>query len=116
MAWNRDDALQDMLVRKAFRRTITRPQHFVQTAEGFGAAVSQGLGWGMFPDSLAANHVEDGSFVRIADEHLDVPLYWQCWKLDSPIVEKVTEAVTSAAAELRQTDSRGHRRDHEVSD
>jgi LysR family transcriptional regulator (chromosome initiation inhibitor) len=37
LAWNRDDALQDMLVRKAFRRTIARLVHYVPTAEGFGA-------------------------------------------------------------------------------
>jgi LysR family transcriptional regulator, chromosome initiation inhibitor len=100
LAWNRDDVLQDMLVRKAFRRDISRPQHFVPTAEGFGAAVRAGLGWGMFPDSLAAPRLRDGSFVRISETHLDVPLYWQCWKLDSPIVEKVTEAVRSAASKL----------------
>ena len=52
LAWNRDDALQDMLVRKVFRRDIRRPQHFVPTAEGFGAAVRSGLGWSMFPKSL----------------------------------------------------------------
>lgn len=33
LAWNRDDGLQDMLVRKAFRRAITRPTHFVPTTE-----------------------------------------------------------------------------------
>jgi LysR family transcriptional regulator (chromosome initiation inhibitor) len=33
LAWNRDDALQDMLVRKVFRRDIKRPQHFVPTAK-----------------------------------------------------------------------------------
>jgi LysR family transcriptional regulator (chromosome initiation inhibitor) len=97
---DRDDALQDMLVRKVFRRDIARPQHFVPTAEGFGAAVRNGLGWGMFPDSLAAPHLADGSFVRIADVHLDVPLYWQCWKLDSPIIGRVTETVRSAATPL----------------
>jgi LysR family transcriptional regulator (chromosome initiation inhibitor) len=100
LAWNHDDALQDMLVRKVFRRDIRRPQHFVPTAEGFGAAVRAGMGWGMFPDSLAAPHLGDGSFVRVSDVHLDVPLYWQCWKLDSPIVEKVTDAVRSAASIL----------------
>ena len=42
LAWNRDDALQDMLVRKVFRRDIARPQHFVPTAEGFGSAVRAG--------------------------------------------------------------------------
>ena len=102
LAWNRDDALQDELVRKAFRRHITRPQHFVPTAEGFGGAVRASLGWGMFPDSLAASHLADGSFVRVSDVHLDVPLFWQCWKLDSPLVQTVTDAVESAAASLRR--------------
>lgn len=97
LAWNRDDALQDMLIRKAFRRSIGRPVHYVPTAEGFGSAVWAGLGWGMFPDDLAAPRLADGSFVRIADVHLDVPLFWQCWKLDSPMVETVTAAVRSAA-------------------
>jgi len=48
LAWNRDDALQDMLVRKAFRRDIARPQHLVPIAEGFGAAVRNGRGGGCF--------------------------------------------------------------------
>jgi LysR family transcriptional regulator (chromosome initiation inhibitor) len=102
LAWNRDDALQDMLVRKVFRRDVVRPQHFVPTAEGFGAAVRAGLGWGMFPDSLAAPHLADGSFARISGVHLDVPLFWQCWKLDSPTVKQITDAVSAAAADLRQ--------------
>ena len=87
-----------MLVRKAFRRHVARPQHSVPTAEGFGAAVRAGLGWGMFPDSLAAPHVDDGSFVRISDVHLDVPLYWQCWRIDSTVLTDLTEAVRWAAA------------------
>jgi len=102
MAWNRDDALQDMLIRKVFRRDIPRRQNFVPTAEGFGAAVSAGLGWGMFPDSLAARHEGDGSFVRVSDVHLDVPLFWQCWKLDSSLIQELSDAVVSAAESLRR--------------
>jgi LysR family transcriptional regulator, chromosome initiation inhibitor len=100
LAWNRDDALQDLLLRRVFRRNIVRPVHYVPTAEGFGSAVRAGLGWGMFPDSLAAPHEADGSFVRITDVHLDVPLYWQCWKLDSPMVQTITDVVRSAASRL----------------
>jgi LysR family transcriptional regulator (chromosome initiation inhibitor) len=109
LAWNSDDALQDMLGRKMFRRDIVRPRHFVPTAEGFDAAVRAGLGWGMFPDSLAAPHLADGSFVRISDVGLDVPLFWQCWKLDSPIVGRITDAVRSAA-DRRPAQALGHRR------
>jgi LysR family transcriptional regulator, chromosome initiation inhibitor len=107
LAWNRDDALQDMLVRKLFRRDIARPVHFVPTAEGFGAAVRGGIGWGMYPEQLAAPSVTHGSFVRIADVHLDVPLYWQCWKLDTPMVKKITDAVCSAAPDLQPRKSLG---------
>ena len=100
LAWNRDDALQDMLLRKVFRKAFARPVHYVPTAEGFGAAVRAGIGWGMYPDRIAAEAQAEGSFVRISDAHLDVPLYWQCWKLDSPIIATVTNAVHSAAADL----------------
>ncbi|MEW5812113.1 MAG: LysR family transcriptional regulator ArgP [Actinomycetota bacterium] len=95
LAWNRDDALQDQLVRKVFGADVRRPVHYVATAAGFGAAVHAGLGWGMYPEQLI-----DASFVRISDEHLDVPLYWQCWKLDSTTVTSVTDAVRSAASGL----------------
>ena len=102
LAWNRDDAHPDMLIRKAFRRAIAGPRHYVPTAEGYGAAVRAGLGWGMYPEQLAEAALADGCFVRISDVHVDVPLFWQCWKLDSPIVKTVTEAVRSAAANLRR--------------
>lgn len=55
-----------------------------------------GLGWGMYPEELV-----DDDFVRITDQYLDVPLYWQCWKLDSPMVATITAAVTDAAGTLR---------------
>ncbi len=103
LAWNRDDALQDFLVRKAFRRPISRPTHYVPTAEGFGAAVRAGLGWGMFPEKLAAPQLAEGSFVQISDVHLEVPLFWQSWKLDSPMVERITDAVRVAATEMRRS-------------
>jgi len=110
LAWNRDDALQDMLLRKSFRSTIPRPVHYVPTAEGFGAAVRAGVGWGMFPQQLAAPALVDGSFVRTADTHLDVPLYWQCWKLNSPMVQAVTTAVRSSASDLHRPRIGQHKR------
>ena len=97
LSWNRADALQDQLLRSVFRRSIRRPIHYIPTAEGFGAAVQAGLGWGMYPEQLV-----DASFVPITDAHLDVPLYWQSWKLDSDTVAQVTDAVTAAAAGLRR--------------
>jgi LysR family transcriptional regulator (chromosome initiation inhibitor) len=108
LAWNRDNALQDMLVRMLFRRDIARRVHFVPTAEGFGGAVKGGSYGACIPKQLTAPSVRGGSFVRIADVHLDVPLYWQCWKLDTPMVKKITDAVSLAAADLPPCQSLGH--------
>jgi LysR family transcriptional regulator (chromosome initiation inhibitor) len=102
LAWNHEDALQDRFLRKVFRRVLARPVHYVPTAEGFAAAVRAGLGWGMFPQQLAAAELAAGSLIRIADVHLDVPLFWQCWKLDSPMAHAITEEIRSAAAILRK--------------
>jgi len=101
LAWNHDDALQDSLLRKLFRRSVPRPVHYVPTSEGFRAATTVGLGWAMYPERAAAESLVDGTFVQIADAQLDVPLFWQCWKLDSPVVVAVTDAVRAAAASLR---------------
>lgn len=97
LAWNRDDALQDTLLRKAFRRAIVRPVHYVPTAEGFAAAVRAGLGWGMFPEQQAQSGLDQGSLITLTDVHLDVPLFWQCWNIDSTLITSITDAITSAA-------------------
>jgi LysR family transcriptional regulator (chromosome initiation inhibitor) len=102
IAWNRDDALQDMLVRKAFRCVLPRPVHYVPTTEGFGAAVRAGLGWGMYPEQLVERDLAERTLVPVADLHLNVPLFWQCWKLDSPLIKMVTDTVQSAARRLRR--------------
>ena len=100
LAWNREDALQDRLLRRVFRHVPARPVHYVPTAEGFAAAVRAGLGWGMYPQELVDSEIETGALVRISEAHLDVPLYWQCWKLDSPMVAAVTGEIRAAAAHL----------------
>ena len=101
LAWNRDDALQDMLVRKVFRRDISRPHALRSDRRGLRSAAVRRARLGHVPGQLAAPHLAEGTFVRISDVHLDVPLFWQCWKLNSPLVQSVTDAVRSAAASLR---------------
>lgn len=97
VSWNRDDALQDGFVRKIFRHTMDVPVHYVPTLEGNVAAMRAGFGWGMYPEMLPR-----GQLVRISNGHLDVPLFWQCWKLDSQLVARVTDAIQSTAAALRK--------------
>ena len=67
---------------------------------GLRSGGAGGPGVGHVPGAARRARLADGSFVRISDVHLDVPLFWQCWKLDSPIVGRVTEVIRLAAADL----------------
>ena len=42
--------------------------------------------------------------MRVWDVHLDVPLF--CWKLNSPLVKAVTDAVRSSASDCTGTATR----------
>ncbi|MFJ9722845.1 LysR family transcriptional regulator ArgP [Streptomyces sp. NPDC101209] len=101
VAFDRSDDLQDAFVRRLRRGTgsASRARHFVPTSEGFAESVAAGLGWGLVPEVQAEPLLRAGRLVDFAPGRwLDVPLYWQQWKLDSPALATVAEAVTRAAA------------------
>lgn len=76
-----------------------RARHHVPSSESFVAAVAAGLGWGMVPSAQAAGHRADGTLVDLAPGRpVDVALYWQQWKLDSPPLAAVADAVARTAA------------------
>lgn len=75
-------------------------RHLVPTSEGFVEAVAAGMGWGMVPEVQAEPLLRAGRLVRLApDRRIDVPLFWQQWKLDFPALAAVAEAVSAEAAE-----------------
>jgi LysR family transcriptional regulator, chromosome initiation inhibitor len=102
MTFDRRDDLQDAFVRRLRRGRSGAhgPRHYVPTSEGFLSAVTSGLGWGMVPEAQAEPLFDAGRLVSLAPERpVDVPLYWQQWKLDSPALAAVTEAVTATAGD-----------------
>ncbi|MFD6885780.1 LysR family transcriptional regulator ArgP [Streptomyces sp. NPDC059957] len=102
VVFDRLDLFQDEFVRLLTGDAAARAsevRHYVPTSEGFCDAVVAGLGWAMLPQAQAGPRVEAGELVVIAPGRtLDVPLYWQQWKLDSPALSMVAEAVARAAA------------------
>ncbi|MFE9017771.1 LysR family transcriptional regulator ArgP [Streptomyces sp. NPDC007808] len=102
LVFDRSDDLQDAFVRRLRRGRADAGavRHHVPTSEGFLAAVTAGLGWGLVPEVQALPLLADGRLVELAPKRpVDVPLYWQQWKLDSPALVAVTQAVTAAAAQ-----------------
>lgn len=93
--FDRADQLQRSLIREVAGRRANPPAHHVPESTQFVRAVAAGLGWGMIP---TAQDPEDGTLVSLdAAWTRDVRLYWQRWKLDSPALARVTEAVLRAA-------------------
>ncbi|MFF3662972.1 LysR family transcriptional regulator ArgP [Streptomyces olivochromogenes] len=101
VAFDRNDDLQDEFVRGLGGGPgASALRHFMPTSEGFVDAVVAGLGWGMVPEVQAEPLLRAGRLVRLApDRIVDVPLFWQQWKLDFPALAAVAEAVAAVAAE-----------------
>lgn len=59
-----------------------------------------GLGWALLPESQARVLLDGGEVVLVDDHVLEVPLFWQRWRLESPALEKLTAAVVDAAGVL----------------
>ncbi|MGI5255766.1 LysR family transcriptional regulator ArgP [Streptomyces angustmyceticus] len=107
VVFDRRDGLQDAFVRSLTkgRSGAGRIRHLVPTSDGFRDAVAFGLGWGMVPEPQAEPLLRSGRLVELAPTRpMDVPLYWQQWKLDSPALSTVAEVVATAAAETLLTD------------
>jgi LysR family transcriptional regulator, chromosome initiation inhibitor len=99
--FNRKDALQAQFLRKLTRRRLHPPTHYIPSTHGFIHAALHGLGWGMNPQALVTPLLQSGQLVELAPGVvLDVPLYWQHWKLDSDVMLALTAAVRAAARAL----------------
>jgi LysR family transcriptional regulator, chromosome initiation inhibitor len=94
---DKDDIQQRILDRH--RVPSPPPTHEVPDATGFVTAVRAGLGWGALLTSQLTTALESGELVRLgARDHVDVPLYWQRWRLPSRHLDRLSEAVRTAAA------------------
>ncbi len=103
--FNQKDQLQARFMRRLSRHRLDPPQHRVPGTHGFIHAAVQGLGWGMNPDVLVAPLLASGELVELVPgRFLDVPLYWQHWSLDAPVLRALTDCVCAAARAMLHGD------------
>lgn len=103
VVFNEKDTLQHDVLRE---HGVTAPPrtHRVPTSADFLEAVRLGLGWGAVPEPQLRPAIEEGTLVPLtARGHVDVRLFWQRWRLDSPALARLTDAVRAAgSARLRR--------------
>lgn len=77
---------------------LTPPIIYLPSSPDYVRAVLSGIAWGIIPEVQCARELESGELVELAQEPVDVPLYWQYWKISSPVLERLSERVYSAAS------------------
>lgn len=97
--FDRNDYIQRNVLTALAEQPVTPPITYVPSSTEFYRAVELGIGWGAVPEVQIAPALEAGRVIRIVDHHVDVPLFWQYWKLSSPILDALTELTVAAAAD-----------------
>jgi LysR family transcriptional regulator (chromosome initiation inhibitor) len=99
VVFERGDTHQDRYLRRRSRRRLDPPRQHVPGSEAFVTAIALGLGWGMVPDLQSTPLLQAGTLVNFDDGRpVDVPLFWQQWRLRSGTLERVASAVREEAA------------------
>jgi LysR family transcriptional regulator (chromosome initiation inhibitor) len=103
VVFDRKDDLQHVYLRRRIGPDADPPAHHVPASADFLAAIVLGFGWGMALDLQQPG----GELVDLdPDGAVDVVLHWQQWKLRSPSLDRVREAIEKAALRrLDQADS-----------
>lgn len=100
LVFNRKDALQERFARVLTGHVLDPPVNFLPSSTAFVDAARLGLGWGMVPEQMAVGPLKSGELVELSPgRYLDVPLYWQRWRLESRVLATLTQAVRSAASD-----------------
>ena len=100
IAFNRKDDMQTEFVSRACGlRRVALSQRFVPSVEGQVQAALGGWGACVLPQLKVAHLLASGQLVDLAPKvTLPVNLYWHCWNLDSVVIDRLTDALSSAAA------------------
>ncbi|MBS1183215.1 MAG: transcriptional regulator ArgP [Proteobacteria bacterium] len=98
LTFNQKDALQSDWARRTLGATDTGPTHWLPSSHGFVEAALLGMGWGLNPINLIADHLATGRLVELVPgATLDVTLYWQVSRLVSGQFPDLSRAVIEAA-------------------
>lgn len=98
LVFSSKDKLQSRWARRQCGSDVELPRHTLPSAQAFVTAALAGMGWGLHPLALIASHLEDGTLVELVPgASLDVALQWQYARAASGVLDRLTDAVLSAA-------------------
>ena len=100
VAFDRKDTIQLELLNRLTRRHVDPPVTYVPASVEYHRAVELGAGWGAVPAAQIEPALAAGRVKTLGNRHVDIQLFWQYWKLESPIVNDLTDLVVAGAREF----------------
>jgi LysR family transcriptional regulator (chromosome initiation inhibitor) len=98
LVFNSKDDLQARWVRRLCHRHVDLPRHTLPSPQAFVIASLAGMGWGLHPEAMVADHLAAGRLVDLLpDTPLDVPLYWQHARAASALLDGLGRVLLAAA-------------------
>lgn len=98
ITFNQKDGLQQEWARTTLGARDPGPTHWLPSTQGFVDAALLGMGWGLNPIHLVADHLASGRLVELVPgATLDAMLYWQVSRLVSGQFPELTRQVLAAA-------------------
>lgn len=104
VTFDRHDELHRRFLRQRTRRNLDPPTHHVPSSTDLVQAVHLGLGWGVVPELQVRHDILRNKLAPLDLEiTIDVPLYWQQWRIPSPALTTIGTAIrTGTLTALRQ--------------
>lgn len=96
--YDRRDDLQTRWLRSRGVDPSAPPRNLVPASNDFATAVRMGLGWGLLMPPQSREPLADGELVGLGGPPVTVPLFWQRWRLRSPLLDAVAAEVAAEAA------------------
>lgn len=98
LQFNTKDELQSRWAQRHGQCQVELPRHTLPSSQAFVAACLGGMGWGLNPLSLVADHLASGALVELVPgAPLDVPLYWQRARAAAGLLDGLTQHIRRAA-------------------
>ena len=98
VVFNEKDDIQHTVLRR-HGVDQTPVVHRIPTSADFHESVRKGLGWAAIAEPQLLPDLDAGRLVVLSRrDHVDVELVWQRWRLDSPLLARLTDAVRTAAS------------------
>ncbi|WP_204113828.1 LysR family transcriptional regulator ArgP [Shimia biformata] len=98
LRYDEKDELQARWIRTVTGKSVAPGNHGLPSSQGFVTACLLGMGWGMNPAPLVADHLTQGTLVELVPGvTLDVPLFWQSTRLLRDVLDPLGRAVRRAA-------------------